>query len=93
MRNNQSLMASNKTLELRDVSDADLQDQLSESAGSLQKMKFDHTVNGIENPLLLRSVRRDVARIKTEVRRRELEAMPAEAIEKRDDIRRRRRKK
>ena len=86
-------MASNKTLELRDVSDSDLQDQLTETTGSFEKMKFDHTVNGIENPLQLRTVRRDIARIKTEIRRRELASLPAEAIEKRDDIRRRRRKK
>ncbi len=86
-------MASNKTLELRDVSDADLQDQLNESSASFDKMKFDHTVNGIENPLQLRTVRRDVARIKTEIRRRELAALPAEGLAKRDDIRRRRRKK
>ncbi|MBB4079378.1 large subunit ribosomal protein L29 [Lewinella aquimaris] len=86
-------MASNKTLELRDVSDADLQDQLNESTASFEKMKFDHTVNGIENPLQLRTVRRDIARIKTEVRRRELAQLPAEALAKRDDIRRRRRKK
>jgi large subunit ribosomal protein L29 len=86
-------MASNKTLELRDASDADLQDQLNESVTSYDKMQFDHAVNGIENPLQLRNVRRDIARIKTEIRRRELEAMPANALAKRDSIRRRRRKK
>ena len=85
-------MASNKTLELRDASDADLQDQLMESTTSSDKMRFDHTVNGIENPLQLRTVRRDIARIKTEIRRRELEALPQEAHAKRDNIRRRRKK-
>ncbi|MGB3800261.1 MAG: 50S ribosomal protein L29 [Lewinella sp.] len=85
-------MASNKTLELRDASEADLKDQLNESVTSLEKMTFDHTVNGIENPLQLRTVRRDVARIKTELRRRELEAMSPEQLEKRDNIRRRRKK-
>lgn len=86
-------MASNKTLELQDVSDADLQGQLSETTASFEKMRFDHAVNGIENPLQLRTVRRDIARIKTEIRRRELAALPADALEKRDAIRRRRRKK
>ena len=86
-------MATNKTHELRDISDADLRDQLNESTTSLEKMTFDHTVNGIENPLQLRTVRRDVARIKTEIRRRELEALPQEELAKRDQIRRRRRKK
>ncbi len=86
-------MASNKTVELSSASDADLQDQLNESTTSLDKMRFDHTVNGIANPLQLREIRRDVARIKTEIRRRELEALPAKAIAKRDHIKRRRRKK
>lgn len=86
-------MASNKTIELRDASDADLQDQLNESVTSYDKMRFDHSVNGIEHPLELRAVRRDIARIKTEIRRRELEAMSPEVIAKRDQIRRRRRKK
>lgn len=86
-------MASNKSVELRNASDADLQDQLNENTVSLEKMKFDHTVSGIENPLQLRAVRRDIARIKTEIRRRELEAMSPEALAKRDSIQRRRRKK
>ncbi len=86
-------MPSNKSIELKSVSDADLQDQLGESTVSLEKMRFDHTVNGIENPLQLRAVRRDIARIKTEIRRRELEALSPEAIAKRDNIQRRRRKK
>ena len=86
-------MASNKTLELRDLSDDDLRAQLDESQTSYDKMKFDHTVNSIENPLMLREVRRDIARLKTEQRRRQIAAMPAEEVAKRDQIRRRRRKK
>ena len=86
-------MASNKSVELRNASDADLTDQLNENTVSYEKMKFDHTVSGIENPLQLREVRRDIARIKTEIRRRELEAMSPEALAKRDSIQRRRRKK
>lgn len=88
-----NLMASNKSVELGNASDADLQDQLNETTVSLEKMKFDHTVNGIENPLRLREVRRDIARIKTEIRRRELAALSPEAVAKRDRILIRRRKK
>jgi large subunit ribosomal protein L29 len=86
-------MASNKSVELRNASDADLQDQLTETTASLEKMKFDHAVNGIENPLQLRVVRRDLARIKTEIRRRELDKMSPEEKSKRDRILIRRRKK
>lgn len=91
--NLKKLMASNKSVELRNASDADLQDQLTETTASLEKMKFDHTVNGIENPLQLRVIRRDIARIKTEIRRRELAAMSPEEMAKRDRILIRRRKK
>jgi large subunit ribosomal protein L29 len=86
-------MASNKSVELRNATDADLTDQLTETTASLEKMKFDQTVNGIENPLQLRVVRRDVARIKTEIRRRELATMAPEELAKRDRILIRRRKK
>ena len=93
MRHKYQLMASNKSVELRNASDADLQDQLNETTVSLEKMRFDHTVSGIENPLQLRAVRRDIARIKTEIRRRELAAMSPEELAKRDRILIRRRKK
>lgn len=86
-------MASNKFLELQAMSTEDLQSQLAEAEVSLQKMKFDHTVNGIENPLNLRSSRRDIARIKTELRRRELAEASPEVTAKRDRIVFRRRKK
>lgn len=85
-------MANSKTIELQNASDADLQEQLTETTASLDKMKFDHAVSGIENPLQLRAVRRDVARIKTEIRRREIAAMSPEELAKRDRIIRRRKK-
>lgn len=85
-------MASNKFLELQALSVEDLQAQLDESTLSYEKMKFDHAVNGIEKPLQLRESRRDLARMKTELRRRELAQMPSEQLAKRDQIQRRRRK-
>jgi large subunit ribosomal protein L29 len=85
-------MASNKFLELQAMSTEDLNSQLAEAEVSMQKMKFDHTVNGIANPLELRSSRRDIARIKTELRRRELAETSPEELVKRDRIIFRRRK-
>ena len=57
-----------------------------------QKLGFDHTIKGLNNPLELRETRRDVARLKTEVRRREMETMTPEQIAGRSKIRARRRK-
>lgn len=84
-------MATKKFLELQEFSDADLANELQESAAQYKKLKFDHALKGLENPLLLRQVRRDVSRLRTEVRRREVNAMSAEALQKRSKIRLRRR--
>jgi len=46
----------------------------------------------LDNPLTLREVRRDIARLKTEVRRRELAAMSEEDLSRRDRIRDRRKR-
>ena len=84
-------MASKKYLELQDYSEADLQGELKSTREQFQKMKFDHAIRGLENPLTLREVRRDIARLETEVRRRELAAASAEDLANRSKIRNRRR--
>ena len=83
-------MPSKKYLELQDFSEEELKNELTETETQYAKMKFDQTLKGLENPLSLRSVRRDVARMKTEVRRRELAAM--EDLSGRSKKRARRRK-
>lgn len=64
--------------------------ELSQSMTDLNRMKFDHGAKGLENPLELKSLRRDVARLQTELRDRELKAMSAEDLAKRSKIRFRR---
>ncbi len=86
-------MASKKFIELQEFSDADLANELNETVVQYQKLKFDHTLKGLDNPLTLKDVRRDIARLKTEVRRREVAAMSAEDLAGRSKIRFRRRKK
>jgi len=79
-------MATKKFLELQEFTDVDLENELKEAQVEYTKLKFDHAVAGLENPLVLRSLRRDIARIKTEMRRREIAAMSAKEIAKRDKI-------
>ena len=83
-------MATKKFLELQEFTDVDLENELKEAKEEYTKMKFDHAVAGLENPLVLRSLRRDIARIKTEIRRRQVVGMSAEEAAKRDRIRLRR---
>lgn len=84
-------MATKKFIELQDMADADLVNELGVTKVQLNKLKLDHAVRGIENPLVIREVRRDVARLKTEIRRRELAVMDEAGVAKRSNIRRRRR--
>jgi len=85
-------MATKKYLELQDYSDADLKSELENIETQYQKLQFDHTIRGLDNPLTLREVRRDIARLKTEVRRRELSGMSEEDLSRRDRIRKRRKR-
>jgi len=86
-------MASKKFLELKEFSDEDLKAELTDTQDQYLKLKFDHAVKGLDNPLDMREVRRDIARLKTEVRRRELAAYSEEELANRSKIRARRRKK
>jgi large subunit ribosomal protein L29 len=85
-------MATKKFLELQDYSDADLESELATTEAQYQKLKFDHAIKGLDNPLILREVRRDIARLNTEIRRREVASMDEEQLAKRSNIRARRRK-
>ncbi|NNE30577.1 MAG: 50S ribosomal protein L29 [Saprospiraceae bacterium] len=85
-------MATKKYLELQELSDAELAAELKETQNQFQKMRFDHAIKGLDNPIVLRDIRRDIARLNTEVRKRELSQASEEVVAKRDQIRRRRRK-
>lgn len=85
-------MATKKFLEAKAFSDEDLANELNETIAQYEKLKFDHAVKGLEDPLLLRNIRKDIARLKTEMRRREVEAMTPEQLAKRSKIRYRRSK-
>jgi len=82
-------MATKKYLELREFSLEELTSELETTRAQFSKMKFDHSIKGLDNPIALKEVRRDISRMATEVRRRELENI---APEERTKIRARRRK-
>ncbi|MBX2891851.1 MAG: 50S ribosomal protein L29 [Saprospiraceae bacterium] len=79
-------------LNVAEMSDADLQSQLASLEREYQQMKFDHAVKGLANPMELREMRRDIARILTEGRSRELAAMSPAELEMRSKLRARRRR-
>ena len=65
-------MASKKYLELQGHSDEDLKVELTSAQREYQQMRFDNYTKGIESATKIRELRRDIARLNTEIRRREL---------------------
>lgn len=58
---------------IREMDSQELIEAIAEKELSLTKMKIGHKVAEIENPIEIRKTRRTVARMRTELRRRELE--------------------
>ncbi|CAM3584386.1 MULTISPECIES: 50S ribosomal protein L29 [Flavobacterium] len=61
-----------KQSEIKDLSAAELQGQLSQLKKTYADLKNAHAISPIENPLQLRAVRRSIARVATEITKREL---------------------
>lgn len=60
-----------KVEEIRSLSNEALNDKIGEETLRLKKTKFSHAVNPIENPMIIRSIRRTIAQLKTEQRKRQ----------------------
>ena len=67
-------MATKIKINYADLSNEDLAEKLGEENAHYKKMKFNHSVSSIENPLKIRESRRNIARIITETHKRELAA-------------------
>ncbi|PZF70946.1 50S ribosomal protein L29 [Taibaiella soli] len=61
-----------KVEDYRSLDDQTLNEKIAEQEVQLKKLHFSHAVNPIENPLAIRALRREIARIKTEQRKRAL---------------------
>jgi len=59
-----------KYSDIKGLSDSDLKDLLIENKGKLNKLKLNHAVSPIENPLQIRATRRTVAKVSTELNKR-----------------------
>ncbi|HXS58310.1 MAG TPA: 50S ribosomal protein L29 [Hanamia sp.] len=57
---------------LKTMSDEDLKSRIVEDELRLKKLKFAHAVSPLENPMSIRDVRKDLARAKTELRKKQL---------------------
>lgn len=58
--------------DIQQLSVADIRERIKEGKASFVKLKLNHAVSAIENPLQIRTARKTVARLQTELRKREL---------------------
>ncbi len=64
-----------KQIDIKDMSSDDLTEKLLEQKALLVKLRMSHAVSPLENPKQLTEIRKTVARLKTELRKRELQAI------------------
>jgi large subunit ribosomal protein L29 len=61
-----------KKSEIKELSVAELQEKLSETKKSYSDLKMAHAISPLDNPIQLRHIRRTVAKIATELTKRDL---------------------
>lgn len=52
----------------------DLKARITEDELRLKKLEFAHAISPLENPMSIRNLRREVARLKTELKKKQLSA-------------------
>ncbi|MBR1863019.1 MAG: 50S ribosomal protein L29 [Ruminococcus sp.] len=62
-----------KANEIKDMTAAELETKLAELKEELFNLRFQHAVNQLENPKRLQAVKKDIARVKTFIRKQESE--------------------
>ena len=65
--------------QIRELTDEEIEEEIGRAREELFRLKFRAAYQELENPSLLRTLRRDLARLKTIRRERELEAEEGEA--------------
>lgn len=53
------------------MNESDLKARLQEDQQRLKKLEFAHAISPLENPMSIRGLRKDIARLKTELKNRQ----------------------
>ena len=62
-----------KARELRELSTPELKEKLAELRQELMNLRFQKTIHQLENPMRIRQVKRDIARVLTVLKEKERE--------------------
>ena len=58
--------------EIRELSVAELSEKLADLKDELYKLRFQHAINQLDNPMRITAVKKDIARVQTIIREAEL---------------------
>ncbi len=83
-------MAALDPKDYKDLVTDDLAGELEGTEARLTQLQFDHATRGIDNPLQIRNLRRNIGRLKTELRAREVKELDDTELNKRSKVRARR---
>ena len=62
-----------KINKIKEMSSPELEKEIGELKQELFKLRFSLATNGLDNPMRIKEVKKDIARMKTVLRQRELE--------------------
>lgn len=57
---------------IQSLNEQDLQARIKEDEVRLKKLEFAHAISPLENPMSIRNLRRELARLKTELKKKQL---------------------
>ncbi|HWJ26371.1 MAG TPA: 50S ribosomal protein L29 [Flavisolibacter sp.] len=57
---------------IQTLNEQDLQARIKEDELRLKKLEFAHAISPLENPMSIRSLRRELSRLKTELKKKQL---------------------
>ncbi len=61
-----------KTAEIKELTIAELQERLATEKENIIRLKLNHSISPLDNPLQIKVARKTIARLATELRKREL---------------------
>ena len=67
-------MKSTEIAKIRELNEAELQTRLKDLKTELFNLRFQHAINQLDNPMRIKAVKKDIARIKTIIREQELKS-------------------
>ncbi|MDD4992469.1 MAG: 50S ribosomal protein L29 [Paludibacter sp.] len=61
-----------KTREIKELNNKEIQERMEVETSHLDRLKLNHSISPLDNPLQIKEVRRTIARLATELRQREI---------------------